>query len=834
MWGYSYVYQGGGIHGSEMTITYPNGFIVKFATPQGNVLRSQPGTRDRFIFTGTNTGTILLGDGSKVGLAFETMYVSGYGTECHAIRAVWTEDPHGLRTELENDSLYRLTRVTDPSGRWLSVSYNGNTHEVSRVDSSDGQWVTYTWANNNYFEGRILEANYSDGSSASYTYCNYVQSIPIALPNGDEGYNLYNWFRLETAHDVRAMAVMCDIRYVYADYDAMLGQVYSENDLSTGALISRHDGGPGSYDSNWNYTATEHLANGAYRQFTLHKVNPGFSYYFSPELIVNRTDFLGHSESFEYDTNWFLKKKTDARGHVTSWSNEPVLGHPTVITLPDSKTRIFQYSDSSNPNFVYKYTDERNNTTTYDRFANNIIRTITYPDGSYESWGGLTAFNQPTTYRGRNGSETLYEYDARGLLQKQWQPSFDGPHSYTSYSYYPQGHVWADRVQTITDALGHTTTMEYDLQFVNGSQSTAPCSGRGLVTKVTYADGKYRTFGYDPAGNRVWEENELRQRTSHTYDAYHRITSTTDPLNRTTLTSYGDNPSEAMNHTDNRPRRVQTPMGKTTIYSYDANRRTSDKIEGDGSAERKAWHYGYDECGNLTVMREQVGGVAGAETWRDTTFDFDERDRKITEYAPLGRTTDWQYDGAGNISWIHYADGSFVSKAYDNLNRLHTITDEMSRTTVYNYYPSGKVESIVDPKGFVYRYEYDASLRRTFMWFTNADNTGFDYEQSIYDEAANLVQFRNRSGQWKTIGYDVRDREISTSWTNGAALPTSTAYDDAGRVTQRVNANSTIDYSYNAAGQVIEEKQTIAGLGTKWVGSEYDSDGNRKRLFSNQ
>ena len=39
----------------------------------------------------------------------------------------------------------------------------------------------------------------------------------------------------------------------------------------------------------------------------------------------------------------------------------------------------------------------------------------------------------------------------------------------------------------------------------------AAVGGRGLVTKITHADGNYQQFKYDAYGNKRWEDNELRK-----------------------------------------------------------------------------------------------------------------------------------------------------------------------------------------------------------------------------------------------------------------------------------------------------------------------------------
>src|SRR5207249_3737114 len=142
-----------------------------------------------------------------------------------------------------------------------------------------------------------------------------------------------------------------------------------------------------------------------------------------------------------------------------------------------------------------------------------------------------------------SGPYVHFQYDGRGLLLAKTNPTTIADWGTalstapkTTYTYYTSG-AWTDRVQTMTlpanvNGLRASETYEYDLSANNTS--------RGLVTKITHADGKYQSFGYDSYGNKVDEWNELHENTHYTYDDYNRPTSVTR-ANETT--SYTYNPT---------------------------------------------------------------------------------------------------------------------------------------------------------------------------------------------------------------------------------------------------------------------------------------------------
>jgi YD repeat-containing protein len=303
------------------------------------------------------------------------------------------------------------------------------------------------------------------------------------------------------------------------------------------------------------------------------------------------TDYDGNSWRYEFQNRGggsvgraaLLTKVTDPRGHATTLERNGPFGKITRKTAPDGTFETWEYAGDHKKPFVTRHSDARGNATTYTRLPNNLVSCVNYPDGTHETWE-YNDFNQPVRHYLRNGLHEKFIYDAQGRLTRRYLPFYetedDSEGLYIDYTYYPTGHPWVDRLKTVTEydcIAANTITYEYDRMFVNGVQTDTPAHGRGLVTKIIHPDGTYKTFGYDPYGNKVWGEDEMRHyfvtRTTYAYDSYRRLKSVTDPNGHTTTYDYarlGTGQSE-LAHTYNKPSIITHPSGRKEAFAYDAN-----------------------------------------------------------------------------------------------------------------------------------------------------------------------------------------------------------------------------------------------------------------------
>ena len=284
-----------------------------------------------------------------------------------------------------------------------------------------------------------------------------------------------------------------------------------------------------------------------------------------------------------------------------------------------------------------------------------------------------TNFGQVLSHHLRNGAWESFVYDTRGLLTDKYNPKQSGvpggadPHTHYDYYTSADGKLgWIDRVKKVTlpaNDLGHSAseTYEYD-RTLDASGITnltgAAVGGRGLVTKITHGDNTYQQFKYDAYGNKRWQDTELRQASSYTYDDYNRLLTAKNPLNKTTNYTYtptNGGGGSSYKHTTSNPDTVTTPTGIVTKNVYDQNFRKTSTVAASGTTLAATTWLHYDAVGNQDYVTDPRGTSSPGNY---TTYtDYDSRNRKWQVREPLSHTTQFYYDDGINITRIISAVG---------------------------------------------------------------------------------------------------------------------------------------------------------------------------------
>ena len=714
-WSHSYNWGFSADGESVNSLSYPDGRSICFFSDDCWGVGLDP--LDRFERLANGNWNIWFKDGGKVYFEW-TPYLDDSVSPPFPRNGFFAKeiaDPYGQKTTLRYDDYGKLTRVTEPAGRYLEIGYIpypwGQYHfdVIDNVKAFDGrneftpiETVQYhyitKYVGTYYFVVELTGVDYDEGPSAAYTYrpTNRPPNPPMH-PGA--------WFDLvETCTDWRYAGPMSKIRYKYmqpnsAQLDIAWGQVEEEQNVN-GQFITRITYPPYPAPIGWDpedprlFQRTETRPDGAFRLFQ-------YSHYGG--LLKSYTDFEGHtsqlSEELVPGSSTYLKKFTDARTNLTTTERDLVVGAVKILTHPDFKTVIYHYTDEQLPYYIYSKTDENSKITQYTRYPAgdphaHMIEKIDYPyPYGYETFT-YNDFGQVLEHRMTNTGTEIFEYDNRGLKTAYTPPvtpSDPGQHK-TLYFYYggPSGPGNApetprpdliDRLRRVIDPRGNSTWYEYNK--------------RGQVTRVIFPGGSFTQNEYNDDGTLHWTQDELAHPTTYTHDEYKRVTAVENALGRSTTNSYAPNVSDpyGLSHTTSSVYVVTSPLSVVTEYDYDNNFRRTMIRQAPNTADVATTNCHYDEVGNLDWVDDP-------RLYR-TTYGYDNRNRQTTvTNVSLNETTIVGYDGASNKVRETRPDNTFRTWDYDSMNRLNHAyewrlneTPRLDQTTTYDRDPAGTAPS---------------------------------------------------------------------------------------------------------------------------------------------
>ena len=146
-----------------------------------------------------------------------------------------------------------------------------------------------------------------------------------------------------------------------------------------------------------------------------------------------------------------------------------------------------------------------------------------------------------------------------------------------------------------------------------------------------------------------------------------------------------------------------------------------------------------------------------------TTYSYDSLDRPTEKATPEG-TLSYGYDAASNVASVssNHAHGISVSYAYDELNRLSTVTDgrlQGNQTTTYSYDPASNVAGVSYANGVQSTLTYDA-LNRISALATQA--TSYSYSRGPTGNLTGASEGGGRTLSWTYDGiYRLTNETIS-------------------------------------------------------------------------
>tara|TARA_E500000305_G_scaffold36763_3_gene28012 strand:+ start:86 stop:17857 length:17772 start_codon:yes stop_codon:yes gene_type:complete len=414
---------------------------------------------------------------------------------------------------------------------------------------------------------------------------------------------------------------------------------------------------------------------------------------------------------------------------------------------------------------------------------------------------------------------TSYEYDEFGNRTKTIY--HDG--SFSTQLYDALGHLVSE-----TDAMGQTKSYEYDEQDrlikVILPAVSDPQNG-GQVVNPTYE------YSYDALGNQTSIIDPLGNQTNFTYDERG------NQLNR----SLPDGSIETFTYDDRERMLTHTSFeGVITRYVYDDSQSGSGRLTekqffndaasyqaGSGTPD-ETFSYVYDAFGREVSVTQQ----SSSET-RTTTTGYDSKGQVIQIDSPEG-IVNYEYDQYGRKTRTYTGDPSDpitdTLYTYDVLGRLETVSvvernDEVlatPETTTYAYDLVGNLDQTILPDGVITDYAYDDLNRLDTLTHYLEDDTPEDLSDNDkivleYEvradgkrtkETETIYRDENENGQFESSEI----KTVTTDWT----------YDEAGRLIDEVFSHyddlldQSSHFSYDLTGNRLEQV----------VEKDFDGDGD--------
>ena len=515
--------------------------------------------------------------------------------------------------------------------------------------------------------------------------------------------------------------------------------------------------------------------------------------------------------TYQYDTYGYLTSKSAAysdginEASYISYSSNTTVGNGYCLGIPNSHVRTVTRDNGS-------YT-ERTYTTSFNSAMQPLnkflmvsgvnIRSHTF---TYDGSGNMTA-ETVKKYADSNTLTSTHTYDSYGRPLQKTDPAGLA----TQYTYNNRGLM-----ATSTDYLGNTTTYAYNnlgqpttTTFPDGTTKTRSYAwtsdGYGSLWKITdTATGKPQvSYSTDAFGRETLSSQQLVGKTVYTasqYDDYGNLTHKSLPF------STGETPQYTVSTFDayNRITSTTEPVGSQTAWSYSGNTVT---VTTDSRSVSKT----YNSQGEVTSVTDPAGTITytlaadgqpvsiTAPGNAVTSFSYDQTRRRTSITDPSFGTTTYTYDSRGNLATETDADGNTCSYTYDSLDRI--VEKETPELTVaYTYNSLGQLTSAVGNNSTARRFTYDTYGRISTEKYEAPDSKWLQKVYTYSNGNVSSTAYTSQSGTLATENYSYNNGHLLQTTANGYGIGYCSTTDNFGQPLQITRGSLTDSYTYTDEG----------------------------------
>jgi RHS repeat-associated protein len=282
-----------------------------------------------------------------------------------------------------------------------------------------------------------------------------------------------------------------------------------------------------------------------------------------------------------------------------------------------------------------------------------------------------------------------------------------------------------DNEVTVTDPRTNVIHYAYDglkrlVKTTRILTSTGDGSGSPVGSITT-------TQTFDDSSRLISETDDNGNATTYAYDS----------LNRRVLTTFADTTTATTQYdVHNDPVFMTDANGNQVTSVFDSNSRLTSRsiVLGPGVVGPTSETYAYDGLGRRVQAQDNDSQV---------TFTYDSLSQITTEtqqVLPSGpvRSIGAQYDEAGNKLVSTYPGGRTITRAYDQLHRVQSISDGAALVASFNYLGPSRVQQRDRGNGTRLAIAYDGVRRATnYLHSVIASHNALDQRQYAWDGADN-------------------------------------------------------------------------------------------------
>ncbi len=483
-------------------------------------------------------------------------------------------------------------------------------------------------------------------------------------------------------------------------------------------------------------------------------------------FLTQQVDPAGNTLTFTFDSNFRLVAATDALGQVTTLSYTLAADSLkiTKVTDPFGRYATFDYAQSGGIWQLVKITDVVGITSQFS-YSGDFITSLTTPYGPTiftQGQSGTTRWLEATDPIGQ--TEHLEYHDAAPGVAASEALVPTGLNTFNQYlnyrsSYYWDKEAWHDYPGDFTKAHHYHFTHTTDMQKTSGTLESdkQPLESRIWRNYDGQPDGQIFTSAVDGTNGspskiaRVLDDGST-QLYQFQYNAYGKVTKSTDPSGRATTNTYASNGldlTEVRQVTGSTnqllarftynslhlPLTAVDAAGKTNFFGYNAK----GQLVAATNALNQIILFNLSTNGYLTnfvrgwMAPPQHGNTLVWTPLLTNSFTYDGYGRIRTSTDSEGYTVTFDYDALNRPTKVTYPDNTYEQVVYrfldpilrkdrrghstattfDQLRRVTDVQDWLNRITHLEWCGCGGLASITDPAGNVTTWLRDLQGRVT-------------------------------------------------------------------------------------------------------------------------